>query len=243
MDLSVDSELELHRAKTLFEKESETIAWIDRWADKNNTGGKVFFDVGANIGIYSLYAAYKTKDADVYCFEPASINFRALELNVNIINYKNVHPFNLALCNKNSLSRLYINDERVGNSGAQVDRSSNEKGEILQPIKVESVISFSLNKLVTEFGFPFPNYVKVDVDGRETDVLEDMSTLLGDSRLQSILIEFNDLEEQASWKDHLRSFGLDLDKSFGNVPGHSRIRRQYSNGSAINCIFSRYSIA
>jgi FkbM family methyltransferase len=223
-ELAVDSQLELHRANTLFQKEPETIAWIDRWTDKNNTGGKVFFDIGANIGIYSLYAAYKTRDADIYSFEPVAINFRALKLNVNVNNYANVHTFNIALSNNNSLSNLYINDERAGNSGAQVGRSSNERGEIFQPVKVERVISFSLNKLVSEFGFPFPNYVKIDVDGRETDILEGMSTLLGDPRLQSILVEFNNLEELASWKDRLRIFGLDLDNSFDDVPGHSRIR-------------------
>lgn len=242
LELSVDSQLELHRAKTLFEKEPETIAWIDKWTDKNNTGDKVFFDIGANIGIYSLYAAYKTKDADIYSFEPVAINFRALALNVAINNYDNVHAFNIALSNNNSLSKLYINDERAGNSGAQVDRLSNEKGEIFQPIKVESIISFSLNKLVSEFSFPFPNYVKIDVDGRETDILEGMTTILGDSRLKSILIEFNNYKELAIWRDRLSRLGLDIDEAFDDVPGHSRIRRQLNNGTAINCIFSRHSV-
>ena len=42
------------RAKTLFSKEKDTIEWIDKKGGKD----KIFFDIGANVGIYSLYYAH-----------------------------------------------------------------------------------------------------------------------------------------------------------------------------------------
>lgn len=41
-----------YRGKNFYTKEPETVAWINSFNKKNT-----FFDIGANIGIYSLYAA------------------------------------------------------------------------------------------------------------------------------------------------------------------------------------------
>jgi hypothetical protein len=46
------SETSLWRAETLLTKEPETIEWIETFNEES-----VFWDVGANIGVYSLYAA------------------------------------------------------------------------------------------------------------------------------------------------------------------------------------------
>jgi hypothetical protein len=62
--LCVDPLLE-YRARTLLEKEPETIAWIDTFAD-----GDVQRDIGANVGVYSLYAALRGHE--VLSFEPSS---------------------------------------------------------------------------------------------------------------------------------------------------------------------------
>lgn len=42
------------KAETYFTKEPETIEWIDTFNE-----GDIFFDIGANIGLYSIYAAKK----------------------------------------------------------------------------------------------------------------------------------------------------------------------------------------
>lgn len=61
--------LSLWRAETLLTKEPETIEWINSFGE-----GCVFWDIGANVGIYSMYAALKTK-ANVLAFEPAASNY------------------------------------------------------------------------------------------------------------------------------------------------------------------------
>ena len=78
--LQAPNELTLYRAKTFSTKEPETLNWID------NFGGEgPFYDIGANIGIYSLYHA-KLYDTPVYAFEPSYFNLVNLAKNINLNN-------------------------------------------------------------------------------------------------------------------------------------------------------------
>jgi hypothetical protein len=88
--------LELWRAETLLTKEPETIAWLNYYTSKGGT----FYDVGANIGVYSLYAAIKNPQLSVYAFEPVKNNFISL-LNNKKLNKTNnfiVDPINETMC-------------------------------------------------------------------------------------------------------------------------------------------------
>jgi hypothetical protein len=64
------------RLRSLFSKEPITLAWIDTFAQ-----GETLYDIGANVGMYTIYAAVVRKAA-VYAFEPEALNYA--ELNKNI---------------------------------------------------------------------------------------------------------------------------------------------------------------
>ena len=68
-----------NRVDRLLSKEPETIKWLNAFEKQS-----VFFDIGANIGIYSLYSAIKTGN-DVYAFEPHSANYKNLLDSISII--------------------------------------------------------------------------------------------------------------------------------------------------------------
>jgi FkbM family methyltransferase len=239
LQFNTNTDLELYRVNTLFEKEPETIAWIDSWSEGRFGYERVFFDIGANIGIFSLYASHRFDDINTFSFEPVSDNYAALVSNIKLNNMGNVKAFNFAISDQNKLMNLYINDLRVGNSGAQINLIDNEKQKNFHAVRIESVISFSLDKLIDEFEFPVPNYVKIDVDGHETAILSGMIKVMAHERLRSILIEFNDINELNLWSDNLKKIGLVLDSSFDNVLGHSRFRRTKNSNTAMNCIFSK----
>src|SRR5437879_5933266 len=59
------SALLLWRARTLFSKEPETIEWIRSFGPDD-----VFYDIGANVGIYSIFAGVRCRK--IYAFEPES---------------------------------------------------------------------------------------------------------------------------------------------------------------------------
>ena len=69
------------RHTTFSSKEPEILEWIDEYGSDGN-----FYDIGANIGIYSLYYA-ATKSGIVYSFEPSVFNLRQLAKNININNF------------------------------------------------------------------------------------------------------------------------------------------------------------
>ena len=66
------------RYNTFSSKEPEMLEWIDEYG-----GEGTFYDIGANIGIYSLYYA-KSKTGSVYSFEPSVFNLRQLAKNISI---------------------------------------------------------------------------------------------------------------------------------------------------------------
>ena len=66
-----------------FTKEKETIEWIDGFEKNKNM---IFWDIGANIGIYSIYAALKHQHIQVVSFEPSTSNLRILSRNISINN-------------------------------------------------------------------------------------------------------------------------------------------------------------
>lgn len=232
----VEGDLEKYRVESIFDKEPETIAWIDGWQDD---GSGAFYDIGANIGIYSLYAAYKHKDINTFSFEPESSNYVALLRNILSNNTNSISPFNLALSSKKALTDLYLSDVRVGNSGAQIDAPINDKGDTFSALRVEKVISIALDQLVAEFNLPTPTYIKIDVDGHEPDILNGMSKILASKELKSILVEFNSHAEFEYWEDRFSHKGLIKDSTYDNLPNHSDIRRQKNNAPARNYIFKR----
>ena len=67
-----------YRINTFFTKEPETLNWIDNFEQNS-----VFYDIGANIGLYSCYAAEK-KNCKVLAFEPSVFNLNLLSKNISL---------------------------------------------------------------------------------------------------------------------------------------------------------------
>ena len=79
---------------------------------KNN---KTFWDIGANIGIYSIYAATKFTKLKIIAFEPSTSNTRTLSRNISINNFDNkIKIFPIALCNKPNILSFRIDFMKVG---------------------------------------------------------------------------------------------------------------------------------
>jgi len=176
-----NSKKSLYWAKNFYLHEPETIEWI-----RSFSSGDVFWDVGANVGIYSLFAAFNP-GITVVAFEPMTESYSALQRNI-WLNEKSdvIESFCLALSSSKSISRLSLNSRSSGSDSHTFikgnDVSSGEKN-------IQTVLSLSVDEFIREYAPPFPNHLKIDVDGPELDVLQGAYTTLKDKRLQSILIE------------------------------------------------------
>lgn len=222
-----DSDMEKMRFETFDEKEPETLEWIKSFA------GGTFVDVGANVGVYTLYAAHLHKKMKIYSFEPVRLTYQRLVDNLKLNRFWNVFPMNAALANRTRLTRLYVKNDDIAGSGSQIDEPVDEHNETFQPVKTELIFMTSLNALF-ELAGPL-DYIKIDVDGRESTILGGADVALLKAR--SVLIECNtDRLSLAALEKFMGKQGLVSDEKFNKLPNHSSNRR---NGNPVNVVFSR----
>jgi FkbM family methyltransferase len=184
MNILQTTKWEQWRANTIETKEPETIAWINDF-----NAGSIFYDIGANIGIYTLWAAEKHEEhgIHIFAFEPHIFNFRHLKENVEKNQYTHcVFTIFAGVADKDGVAQFDMRNLSAGSSGGQLIYESTErKGMYVVPIR--SVDSYAFD----HDGKYFPNYIKIDVDGQEEKIVIGMQKTLQDPRLKSVLIEIN----------------------------------------------------
>lgn len=118
----------------------------------------VVVDVGAHIGIFSIFAATKTKNGRVYSYEPLLENFKFLERNILINSLKNISIFNLGIAGRKMERKFFINPE-----GGSLIENSNLSFRRIQCITLKDI--FNDNKLEKI------NFLKIDCEGAEYEIL------------------------------------------------------------------------
>ncbi|MFC1704337.1 FkbM family methyltransferase [Candidatus Omnitrophota bacterium] len=214
----------LWRAKTLFTEEKLIIRWIDLF--KNDD---IFFDIGANIGGYSLYAA-KTKGVKVYAFEPEINNLQTLYANI----YKNglndlCIPVPLASDNETKIKPFFIREFSKGGAFNTIGRKSSFSIEE-KDMFVQDTLCMKVDDMIKQFGLQYPTKVKIDVDANELQVIEGMTKTL--DYVKEIYIELLlSFDEHKKVKDILERRGFKVADS-----EKARAPKQYE---AENYIFRR----
>jgi FkbM family methyltransferase len=173
----------LMRAETFHTKEPETLEWIETFAPDS-----VLWDVGANVGVYTFYAALDP-GTQVVSFEPSGLNYALLVKNVELNHSANVWPLCLALGDNTELSFMNLFDTRPGKSGGTFGQPVNWKGDTYSPAFRQAMFSYPVDELIAKFNPPFPNHIKMDVDGNEGKIVRGAERTLKDERLKSMLIE------------------------------------------------------
>lgn len=162
---------ERNRASRMFTKEKGTIAWIDRELRADD----VFFDIGANIGVYTIFAARRLGNAGaVFAFEPHIPNANSLIANVlrNGLEQK-VHLLSMALTNCEGYERFNYHSLYAAASTSQYGTTSYEYGKF-DPVFVELKHGCTVDGLCERGIVPTPSIVKIDIDGLDFEVLEGM---------------------------------------------------------------------
>lgn len=198
------------RARTLFVKESGTIAWLE----ENSRPGAVFFDVGANIGIYSVVAG--VRGSRVHAFEPHSVNFERLKKNLTL-NGVDFVAHKVGLGDTDHEGTLNYRSLEAGTSGSQVGHNRSESGEEFTPLKSEPVEVRRLDSMRLEQ----PDFIKIDVDGNEIQVLMGMVETLG-SGVQSVQIEIHPRDD-ADITNLMRRLGYALSHRHHTTSGKAKI--------------------
>lgn len=187
------------RAETLLVKEPITIQWIN-----SMTPGEILFDVGANVGGYTVLAG--KRGVKVYAFEPEAENFALLNRNIRL-NEIDARAYCVALAGCEGTGVLNLSQTGVGGSCHTYDKEATAK-------HIQGSIVLPLSRLTEDLGLPVPNHIKIDVDGLESNVVSGIGKwTLSNKDLKSILIEIDTKKE--SHQEIIKTFkdqGFDFDQ-------------------------------
>lgn len=205
--LNIDSNIENGVRLRSCKREPETVEWIETCFG----AGEVFYDIGANVGAYSLVASkFLEGKARVYAFEPSFINYPQLCRNV-ISNscQESVFPMQIALSDVTGLDTFNYYNLEPGGAIHTLGEPIDYKGDIFEPVVKQQVVSYRMDDLVENFCMPIPNHIKIDVDGIELKVLQGAERVLSDPQVLSVILEIQEGDAEADEiVAFLRSRGL-----------------------------------
>ncbi len=130
---------------------------------------KVIYDLGANVGVSSLFFASLFPKATIYGFEPLPENFEVCSLNYRgIPNPSQIFPWAIG-----SKSGQAIFDCKNDSRGGRLESTHQDPN--LQTVAQIQVKIVSIADLIDKEGLPPPDFLKIDVEGAEYDVLEGLA--------------------------------------------------------------------
>lgn len=224
------------RAETAFTKEPGTIRWLDMLGP-----GDVLYDIGANIGIYTLLAAERVgPTGHVYAFEPHVVNAAALLRNVGANGFQDrvtVITAALGWVPHVDVTGFAYRSLRAGSSGSQLGHCRGEDGKTFAPTASEMKLAVTLDWLL-----PYlrdATAIKIDVDGNELQILQGMVNTLRSQVLRSVQVEIHPADRLAI-VEYMQARGFDQTGAHFTANGQRAIDRG-SEAATItyNAVFAR----
>lgn len=166
LTLSVPNSINRFRVNSFSSKEPETLEWIDSIPQ-----GSVLWDIGANVGLYSCYAA-KSRKCQVFAFEPSVFNLELLARNIflnNLVNQIVIIP--IPLSDSKKISTLNMTGTDWGGALSTFGETYGDDGKEMVKLFEFSSTGISLDEVSSLLSIPRPEYIKMDVDGLEHMIL------------------------------------------------------------------------
>lgn len=152
-------------------------------------------DIGAQIGIFSVFAASLANKGKIFCFEPVFDNFSFLKTNIELNKLNNVFAYNLAVSDTDGKREIFLDNLNTG--GHSIYNRSGTENIIVS----ESV---DLNKWIEVNKFTNIDFLKIDCEGAEYEILKGLS----DDKfklIKKISMEYHNIDQNNNI-DFLRSF-------------------------------------
>ena len=179
------------RVDTFHTKEPETLEWIDTF---DKSGDFIFWDIGANIGLYSIYNSLKHKNSQTISFEPSTSNLRVLSRNISINNLFDKIKIFTAPLTKEENKFLIMKEGEFQEGGALNSFGENFdfEGKKFSSKMNYQIYGTNINYLIDNKILDIPDYIKIDVDGIEHLILEGGNKYLNNKKIKSLSIEINE---------------------------------------------------
>lgn len=169
----------------------------------------IIIDVGAHIGLFSLYASQFCTRGKIYAFEPIRSNYDLLVFNIDLNQAKNVKTFQKAVSDKSGILRLFLSPDAAAHS------------IFLKSSSYQDVECTSLEDIMDSNEIEICNLLKLDCEGSEYSILDSLPNSYFD-RIQKIVMEYHlvnqrpDLIENLMKKLSSLNYQLLLDKKYAD---------------------------
>jgi FkbM family methyltransferase len=187
----------IERIRWMYWREKEQVAHVIDELQEDD----VFFDIGANLGLYTAFSSKKLKKGKVESFEPYPPNIGILEKNSRR-NGTNIDIHEIALSDDQGTANFQQTDDSVG---SQVGALAPQNEESTYKVETDSV-----DRLVSTTEIPVPNVIKIDVEGAESLVLEGMEKTLERKSCRAIFCEIH--PRSNSSRPSVQYFGSSVEK-------------------------------
>jgi len=187
----VTSDAERKWRTTACAKEPWTVAWLDARVRP----GEVLYDIGANVGVFSLIAGTLLEGhGAVVAFEPGYANYARLCENI-VLNEleERIIPVPLPLSSRTGLQAFTYRSVEPGQSRHTFTGEAWTGGAPRPKHRRYSqpMLGMTLDAAVSLFALPRPTLIKLDVDGAELHVLEGAQETLAVEALRSLVVEID----------------------------------------------------
>jgi FkbM family methyltransferase len=166
--------------------------------------GKVFFDIGANVGYYTILASRSVGCAGtVVAFEPVVRNLVFLQQHINLNNADNVKILPFALSDKSSIASFSLGQNSA--MGHLAESNGENNGNTNDLVYVPTV---SLDEIAIKLNI-VPDVMKIDVEGAEMEVFRGGRETLEKAR-PTIFLSTHSPELRADCLSFLREIGYEI---------------------------------
>src|SRR5215213_7980331 len=188
--------------------------------------GDVVVDIGANIGRYTIISSKRVgANGKVVAIEAHPGNFEMLNSNIKLNRLTNVIPLNYAVYSKDTKIKLYLPEVESGYTIYNTIMYNRARTED----KFVEVNANTLDYLLQLKGIMDINWVKIDVEGAELEVLKGATNMLSKSKDIALLIEVHGLDNYRPILEFVSSYNFKIEFEKSNKTGDWRhiVLRKY----------------
>lgn len=168
-------------------------------------------DLGANIGLFSIFAAPVCEK--VFAVEPTPSHFALMEELVDLAGVKNIEMLNLAVGLEDGEAEFNIHERNSTMNSFIFHRTDPHSG------KTVKVKTQTLNSIIDSLDVDRIGFVKMDIEGFENEVVFEESFEEALTKIDGLYVEVHDFEERGMMaqnfnkiSDHLKGFGKTVEK-------------------------------
>ena len=215
------------RARTM-DKSVLKEVWISSIYNKHNIDveqGDTVVDIGAHIGLFSVYASSISETGKVYAFEPFVNNFKQLKEHKEINHQDNLSIYNIAISDKAGTATLNLSpDNNTGGHSLHLKTHSDNKVEV----ETMSLTSFCAQENIDKI-----DYLKLDCEGAEFTILQADESIL--NRVRKIVMECHPYEENTvdAMIELLGRNGFKVTRESNNSPSGTEMLYAINNSFSV----------